>query len=222
MDLILIIVPLILIAVSQAYINSAYKKYQDVDVKSKMTGSQVARKILDKHGLEKVKIVAIDGELTDNFNPSTNTVNLSKDIYNGNSIASVAVAAHECGHVIQHKEKYFFIVLRTILVPVVNFASKLGYIVMVIGCIASLLNVAIIGLIFMCGALVFQLVTLPTEFDASKRGKNELLSLGVITKDEVPKVKKMLKSAAMTYVASFFASFAQMLRLFLQIRGDRK
>lgn len=217
MNLLLIIVPLVLMYASQAYINSAYKKYQGVDVSSKMCGSEVARKILDKHGLSKIKIVSIDGTLTDNFNPQTNTVSLSRDIYEGKSIASVAVAAHECGHVIQHKEKYFFIVLRSILVPIVNLSSKLGYIILVVGCLASMFKLAILGLVFMAGALVFQLVTLPTEFNASNRGKKELLELGVITKKELPKVKEMLTSAALTYVASFFTTLAQLLRLFLSI-----
>lgn len=221
MDILLIVVPLVLVYISQWYIQSSYNKYNKYAVASKMTGAETARKILDSNGLSKVKIVEIPGELTDNFNPSTNTVSLSSDIYNDSSIASVAVAAHECGHVIQHKEKYAPIVIRSALVPIVNIASKAGYAIMVIGVLASILNVAMLGLILMCASLVFQLVTLPTEFDASKRGKKQLLELGIITKKELPKVASMLYAAAMTYLASFFASFAQMLRLFLQLNRER-
>ena len=217
MDLILIVIPLILVYLSQWYIQSSYNKYNKYSVGSKMTGAQTARKILDNNGLSAVKIVEIEGTLTDNFNPSTNTVSLSSDIYNDSSIASVSVAAHECGHVIQHKEKYAPIVIRSAIVPCVNIASKAGYAIMVVGLLASIFNLAMIGLILMCATLLFQLVTLPTEFDASKRGKKELIKLGIITEKELPNVASMLYAAAMTYLASFFASFAQMLRLFLQI-----
>lgn len=222
MNLILIILPIVLILLSQAYINTSYRKYSRVSVKSKITGASVARMILDKNGLNDVEVVKISGELTDNFNPRTNVVSLSSEVYSGNSIASVAVAAHECGHVIQHKEKYAFIVLRSILVPVVNLTTNLGYIIMLIGIFASVFDMAMIGFIMMCASLLFQLVTLPTEFNASKRGRNILLELNVITNDELPYVKSMLNAAAMTYLASLFASITQMLRLFLSINRNNR
>lgn len=217
MDLILIIVPIILIYISQWYIQSSYNKYNRYDVESKMTGCRTARKILDSNGLSNVKIVEIEGSLTDNFNPSTNIVSLSSDIYNGSSVAAVAVAAHECGHVIQHKEKYAPIIIRSAIIPVVNLASKAGYLIMLVGFFASITKLAMLGLILMCATLLFQLVTLPTEFDASRRAKKELIKLNIVTKKELPKVASMLYAAAMTYLASFFASFTQMLRLFLQL-----
>lgn len=222
MNLILIILPIVLILLSQAYINTSYRKYSRVSVKSKITGASVARMILDKNGLNDVEVVKISGELTDNFNPRTNVVSLSSEVYSGNSIVSVAVAAHECGHVIQHKEKYAFIVLRSILVPVVNLTTNLGYIIMLIGIFASVFDMAMVGFIMMCASLLFQLVTLPTEFNASKRGRNILLELNVITNDELPYVKSMLNAAAMTYLASFFASITQMLRLFLSINRNNR
>lgn len=222
MNLILIILPIVLILLSQAYINTSYRKYSRVSVKSKITGASVARMILDKNGLNDVEVVKISGELTDNFNPRTNVVSLSSEVYSGNSIASVAVAAHECGHVIQHKEKYAFIVLRSILVPVVNLTTNLGYIIMLIGIFASVFDMAMVGFIMMCASLLFQFVTLPTEFNASKRGRNILLELNVITNDELPYVKSMLNAAAMTYLASFFASITQMLRLFLSINRNNR
>ena len=217
MDLLLIIIPAILIMISQWYINSSYAKYNKYEVESGITGSKVARKILDDNGLYDIKIVKVGGTLTDNFNPTNNIVSLSNDIYNGSSIASVAVAAHECGHVIQHKEKYAPIVIRSALVPVVNFTSKIGYAIMIAGVFASIFNMAIIGLVLFGSTLIFQLVTLPTEFDASSRAKKQLLKLGIITEKELPKVSSMLYAAAMTYLASFFASFTQLLRMFLQI-----
>ena len=120
MNFLLIIIPAILIIVSQAYIKCSYNKYREFSVKSGKSGYETAREILDSNGLSDVRIVKIGGELTDNFNPKTNTISLSSDIYDDKSIASVSVAAHECGHVIQHKEKYAFIVLRSILVPIVS------------------------------------------------------------------------------------------------------
>ena len=168
----------------------------------------------------KIRVSKVAGTLTDNFNPRTNVISLSSDIYSDSSIASVAVAAHECGHVLQHEQKYFFIMLRSILVPIVNFSSNFGYIILIAGFLFSAFDLAMLGLIFMCMALVFQLVTLPTEFDASNRAAKELVSLGVITETELPQVKKMLRAAAYTYLASFFANMAQILRLFLSIRRN--
>lgn len=221
MDLLLIIVPFILILLSQYYIDSSYKKYKNYEIKSNISGSEATKMILEKYNLDKkIKIKKVSGTLTDNFNPKDNVISLSSDIYNDRSVASVAVAAHECGHVIQHEEKYFFIMLRSLLVPIVNFSSKFGYIIMILGVLFSALDLAMIGLVFMSMALVFQLVTLPTEFDASKRAAIMLRELGVITKDELPEVKTMLRAAAYTYLASFFANMAQMLRLFLNLRRD--
>ena len=220
MNLMLILIPTALILLSQFYINSTYKKYSMVDIKSKYSGKDVTQKILEKNNIKNVKIKKISGALTDHFNPKTGEINLSEDIYNDSSVASVAVAAHECGHVIQHKEKYFFIILRSMLVPIVNISSKLGYIILIIGFLSSVLDLALIGLILMCFALLFQLITLPTEFNASKRAIDELLSLNIITNQEKPMVKKMLLSAALTYVASFFANILEMLRLFLAIRNN--
>ena len=221
MDIFLIIIPFILIIASQSYINSSYKKYSIYDIKSKMNGYDATKKILESHGIDKkISVKKVAGTLTDNFNPRINVISLSSDIYSDSSIASVAVAAHECGHVLQHEEKYFFIMLRSILVPVVNFSSKFGYVILILGIIFSIFDFAMLGLILMSMALVFQLITLPTEFDASKRAADELVKLGVISNDELPQVKKMLRAAAYTYLASFFANLAQMLRLFLNLRRN--
>ena len=206
-----VIVPIILVIASDAYINSCYKKYSNTNVNSRISGSDVARKILDENNLRKVKIGRIGGVLTDNFNSRANRVSLSDHVYEDHTIASVSVAAHECGHVMQHKEKYFFIVLRSILAPVISFSSKIGYIVF---------DVVIFGLILMSLALVFQLITLPCEFDASRRAKKELVRLKIIDKSEYDSVDAMLRSAAFTYVASFFASLLQMIGLFLRLKDN--
>jgi len=221
MDLLLIIIPIVLVIASQGYINSSYKKYSVYSIKSKMTGFDATKKILESHNLSnKISVRKVSGTLTDNFNPKTNVVSLSSDIYEDSSVASVAVAAHEIGHVLQHNEKYFFIVLRSILVPIVNLSSKFGYVILLIGLLSSLLDIALLGLILMSVALLFQLVTLPTEFDASRRAANELVKLGIVSTDELPQVKKMLRAAAYTYLASFFANILEMLRLFLMLRRN--
>lgn len=217
MDIALIIIPFVLIIASQAYINNSYRKYQEYDIDSNMSGYEAARLILDKNNLKDVDIVKVRGTLTDNYNPRSNTISLSESVYSDRSISSVSVAAHESCHVIQHKEKYAFIMMRSVLAPVISFTSKIGYLVLIVGIFASIFDLALIGLIFMAGALLFQLVTLPTEYNASNRAKKELIELKIINNKELPLVKSMLNAAAFTYLASFFASMLQILRLFLNI-----
>ena len=134
-----------------------------------MTGFEVARKILDENGLENIHIVEIKGNLTDHYDPSRKVVRLSTEIFNGSSIASTSVAAHECGHAIQDKDNYNFMRIRSKLVPIVNLSSKLGYLAIFIGFIFSLFDLAIFGIVLLLAMLLFELVTLPVEFDASKR-----------------------------------------------------
>jgi hypothetical protein len=215
MDLLLILVPIVLVLLSQGIVNSTYNKYKLYKSKNNITGFDAARTILDSNGLKDVKIVEVSGELSDHFDPRKNVIRLSKDVYRGTSIASVAVAAHECGHAIQYKKKYTPIIIRGFLVPVVSFASQIGYIMLVIGLLAELLNLAYIGLILMAGSLVFQLVTLPVELNASKRAKEILIKENLIKDDEKDKVSGMLNAAAFTYIASFFATLLQLLRLLL-------
>lgn len=222
MNIALLIIPIILIFGSQALVNSTYKKYRLYKVKNSITGSEVARKILDSNNLANIKVLKTSGELTDHFDPKNKTVNLSEYIYSENSVASVAVAAHECGHAIQHKENYLPIIIREKMVPIVNFASKFGYVILIVGLIAQIFNVALIGLIFMAVALIFQLVTLPVEFNASKRAKKILIDLDIVDRGDSEKVSHMLTVAAMTYLASFFATLLQMLRLLLIISGGKR
>ncbi len=217
-----IIVAFLIVTLAQVILRVVYAKYKKVDSNQGLTGEQVARKILQSNEINDVKIVKINGNLTDNFNNSNRTVSLSDDIYSGTSIASLSVAAHECGHVIQYKVGYKPIKLRNKMVKIVNFGNTIGYIIMGIGLLASVTELFIIGIILLSLAVVFQLVTLPCEFNASKRANEELLRLGLIDESESRGVKSMLKAAAFTYVAGLFNSILQVLRLVFMYRNRRK
>ena len=214
-ELVLLAAIVILPLVAQGSVTSAYNKYSKVANSRGLTGKDVARKILDRNGLEKITIGEISGNLTDHYDPSKKHINLSEGIYNEKSIAAVSVAAHECGHAIQDKEKYAFLKFRTALVPVVNFTSRIATIFIAIGFASELLNIAKIGIALLLVGLLFQLVTLPVEFDASARGKKQLQELGLIEKSDVQGSNKVLKAAAFTYVAGFLSTALQILRLFL-------
>ena len=216
----LTILSLIITMGAQAYINSSYSKYSKVSNKKGITGSEVARKILDKNGLEDIKVVETQGTLTDHYDPKNKVIRLSTNIYRDSSIASVSVAAHECGHAIQDKDGYLFLRIRHSLIPVVNLCSYAGYLVIVLGAIFSLLGLIWIGIAAEMVILVFQLVTLPVEFDASKRAVKLLGSYGILREDELSQTKKVLSAAALTYVASVAAAVIQILRLIL-IYGRR-
>ena len=206
---------LLITAIAQIIVTSNYNKYRIEHTRKNITGASVARQIIDKNGLKEVKIEKISGNLTDHYNPKNKTVSLSEDIYDGTSIASISVAAHECGHAIQHKEGYIFLKIRSFLVPFTNFSTKIGYFVVVIGLIFNLLGVAKFGIYLLLVILLFQLVTLPVEFNASSRAKKQLNKLNIVTEDEDSGVKSMLLAAAFTYVASLVSTLLQILRLAL-------
>ena len=216
----LIIIGVVITLGAQLFISTSYAKYSKVQNKKHITGSDMARYILDKHGLSKVYVVEIGGDLTDHYDPSRKVVRLSKNIYEGTSISSVAVAAHECGHAIQDKEGYIFMRIRAFLVPIVNFASYAGYFAILIGVIFSSKDLIWLGIFFELAILLFQLVTLPVEIDASKRGLKELTASHKIESTEVDGSKQVLVAAASTYVASVATTLLQILRLIL-IFGDR-
>ena len=201
--------------IAQIYVNNSYDKYKYQGLRKNNTGSKVARNILDKNGLNDIKVVEVKGKLTDHYDPKKKVVSLSSDIYNGDTIAAASVAAHECGHAIQHKQGYIFLNIRSTLVPFVNFSTKIGYLVLAIGLIFSFPKVAIIGLILLVSMLAFQLVTLPVEFNASKRAKQQLTNLNIVYDDELDDVNTMLRAAALTYVASLMTTLLQILRLAL-------
>lgn len=207
--------------IAQMYVNNSYNKYKYQSLKKRITGYETARNILDKNGLKNIKIVEVKGNLTDHYDPNKKTISLSSDIYHGDTIASSSVAAHECGHAIQHKEGYLFLKIRSLLVPMVNFTTKIGYLVVIIGIIFSFPKLAVIGLILLLGMLFFQLITLPVEFNASSKAKEELVKLKIIDNEELNDSNIMLRAAALTYVASLITTLLQILRLAMIVFGRR-
>lgn len=219
LDVILMLIIIVLPLYANIKINSTYSKYSKKQNSGRLTGKEVAEKILEMNGLSNVKVGRINGSLTDHYDPRNKTISLSDGIYNSNSISACAVAAHEVGHAIQDKERYSMLVFRSKLVPVVNFTSRLSSILVFSGFIFDLFNFITIGAILLTVGLFFQLITLPVEFDASKRAKEELQKCGLIEKQDTKGATKVLKAAAFTYVAGFLASALQIARLLLISRN---
>ena len=218
-SIIIIVVAMLITGGAQAYISSNYRKYKQVGVRSNKSGFDVAREILDRNGLSKVLILETQGELTDHYDPSKKVVKLSHDIYNGRTIAAVSVASHECGHAIQDKNGYAFLRFRNTIVPLVNFSTKIGYLAIVLGIVLSLAKLMWVGIAFEVIILLFQLVTLPVEFNASSRALKLIKEYGIVTEDEHAGAKKMLTSAALTYVAGVLSTLAEILRYILIFTG---
>ena len=220
-NLILIICILIIPLFAQILISSRYKKYSEVENKENLSGFETARKILDAKGLADMDIVAVPGNLTDHYDPQRKVVRLSQSNFDNNSIAAMAVAAHECGHAIQDKEGYPMMKIRSAIVPVVKLGTTLSYIIIVIGCLFELLNLVYIGIGLTALGLLFQLVTLPVEFNASSRALKQINILGLSSKNDSDGVKKVLSAAAMTYVAGVLSSLLQIIRLVLLFTNRR-
>ena len=223
--IILVLIPFLLVLLAQIILKITYRKYESIETDTGLTGKEVANKILKEYDLDNIDVAKISGELTDNYNNSRKRVSLSSNIYDGKTIASAAVAAHECGHAIQYKEGYKPIKIRNMLVPFVNFGSSLGYYVIIASLVfSSFKHLFIVGFIMVSLALIFQLVTLPVEFDASRRANKILLEMGIVSEDEQDGTKAMLKAAAFTYVAGLVSAIAstifQVLRL-IYIFGGR-
>ena len=223
LTIVLAVLALLITVGAQININFTYDKYKRVKTKKGYTGQEVARKILDANGLKDVYVVEVRGKLTDHYDPSRKVVRLSPDIYNGDSIASASVAAHECGHAIQDDTGYKFMKIRAFLVPIVNFISYLGYFSLIISIIAGATGYIKLCLLVLVATLVFQLVTLPVEFDASKRAGVQLAKLNLLNKNELSESKKVLTSAALTYVAALASTVLDILRLLIMLaeRDDR-
>ena len=219
MEILILLVTLLITLGSQAYINSSYNKTKKILSSKRISGKEVARKILDANGLHKVKIEENSGVLTDHYDPRNKVVRLSSDIYSNESLASISVAAHECGHAIQDKDNYFFLRLRSSIVPIVNIASTLGYVAIIIGLFMGALGFLRIGIFMEAIILVFQLITLPVEFNASSRALKQITELGIVEEAEHKSCRKMLTAAALTYVAAVATSALQILRLVLIARG---
>lgn len=213
MEIILFILGIVVVIYAQSHIMKTYHETMRVRNEQMLSGQEVARKILDANGLEDIYVVQVSGELTDHYDPGRNVIRLSNHVFQDDSIASLAVAAHECGHAIQKKEGYLFYRLRSALVPVVNLVSYLGYFVIIISAFAGITAYLLLGMIMLLATLIFQLVTLPVEIDASKRGMKEIEKLNLAKKEEMTNVSNMLKAAAMTYVASLASTILNLLRL---------
>ncbi len=214
--MILMIPALIFALWAQFKVKSTFDRYSKVQNNRGLTASQVARQILDDNGLFNVQIERISGHLTDHFDPKTNVVRLSDSVYDSASVASIGVAAHEVGHAIQHATDYKPIKLRSALVPITNIGSTLGIWIVLLGLLFSN-TIAIIGVILFATVALFQLVTLPVEFNASSRALNTLQSHNILYDDELVGAKRVLKAAAMTYVAALVSSLATLLRIILSI-----
>lgn len=223
---IVLVMPAIIFSmITSISVQSTFNKYSRVRSSRGITGAEAARRVLDANGLYSVKIAPVRGELTDHYNPKDNTIYLSESVYNNPSTAAIGVAAHEAGHAVQHAKEYLPIKIRTAIVPATNFASKLSIPLIILGLLFSasgMIVLAYAGVACFAMSTVFQLVTLPTEFNASRRALNALSSYGILSRDELGDAKKVLSAAAMTYVAALAVSLMQLLRLLLIVGGNSR
>lgn len=219
---IIIIIPAIIFALwAQFKVKSTFEKYSKLDNSKGLTGYEVARQILDENGLNDVRIERISGNLTDHYDPSTNTVRLSDIVYGSCSVSAIGVSAHEVGHAIQHATGYIPVEIRSTLVPLTNFGSNIGIWIIMIGILFANDVMSFVGIILFATATIFQLVTLPVEFNASRRAINTLENYHILEGDELAGSKKVLNAAAMTYVAALISSLATLLRLVLRVLISR-
>lgn len=221
MDLIIIFLLMLSIPIyASIKVNVNYKKYKKVINEKDLTGFDVARRILDENGLGDIYVVETKGVMSDHYDSRRKTVRLSTEVFHGTSVASVAIAAHECGHAIQDKEGYTWMKLRNIIFPIVNIGQRIAYIVMIIGLFLSYMDYVYAAIGFTFLGLLFELVTLPVEFDASKRAKDIILKDGMINDKEKKGVDAVLNSTALTYVAAVVSSMLEILYLLIQL-NDR-
>lgn len=214
-DIILVFIILFVPLIADIKVRSNYSKYSKEKNSLNLSGKEVARRILDNNGLNYIDILPTKGHLTDHYNPITKKISLSESSYDSKSIAGVAIAAHEVGHAIQDKECYSFLRFRNKMVPFVNFTSRVASILIILSFVFNILDMLDAGIILLLVGLFFQLITLPVEFNASKRAKEQLKNCGLLNKKDTRGTKKVLSAAAFTYVASFLAMAVQILRLLL-------
>ena len=229
MTYILLVLPAVILSIwASTKVNSTFNKYSKQYIKSGMTAYDAARMILNENGLFDVKIEHVSGNLSDHYDPQSNVVRLSDSVYNSTSSAAVGVAAHECGHAIQHAEGYAPIKIRTAIVPITNIGSRLSMPLILVGILLSAMSayyiyIAYFGVACFSLCALFQLVTLPTEYNASRRALLSLESCGRLDDDELRGAKKVLSAAAMTYVAALAVSVMQLLSLLIRVRrNDRR
>ena len=215
----LLVIPGLLLGLwAQASVSSAYRKYGAVATRSGVTASEVARRMLSASGNGNVTISSVKGELADHYDPKANALRLSSGVKDSSSVAAIGIAAHECGHAMQEGEGYGPLKLRTLLVPTVNIGSNLYFPIFFLGIIFSWRPLMVAGMLCFGLTLLFSLITLPVEFNASRRAVACLEQGGYVTEDELAGVKKVLRAAAMTYVAAAISSLLQLLRLFILSR----
>lgn len=218
---ILLIIGMLLSLAASAKLKSTFAKYRRIRSASGLTGAEAAARILRAAGITDVQIRAIPGSLTDHYDPRTKTVSLSQDIYGQTSLAAVGVAAHECGHAIQHAVHYAPLEMRSAIVPVANLGSSLSWPLFLIGLLAGIRPLTTAGIVLFSLAVLFQLVTLPVELNASSRALRMLEGTGILGVSEVKGARKVLTAAALTYVAALAASILQLLRLLILAGGRR-
>jgi uncharacterized protein len=223
---VLIIIPMLFGFYAQMKIRSTYAKNAQVGSRGGITGREAAEAVIQSAGISDVKIIEVPGELTDHYNPMTKELALSSHNYRGSSLAALGVAAHEAGHAIQHKVGYSMMTVRQTLAPATQIAASVSNFVMIAG--IFLLSTAIGGKLLVVGAValavivLFHLVTLPVEFDASRRAKEQLVGLGILSRDEMGGVNETLDAAALTYVAAFVAALGSLLHILMMLSGRRE
>ena len=222
---ILVIIGMIISMIASSYVNRTFERYDAVNSTHQVTGTDAARYILRNQNIDDVGVQQISGNLTDNYNSGNKTLSLSQATAQSTSVAAIGVAAHECGHAVQDAQGYFPLRLRTAIVPIANFGTNLSIPLLIVGILISgssgqmIIN---IGLLAFSLAFIFQLVTLPVEFNASRRALQILSEGGLLTNEEVPQARKVLTAAALTYVAAAVSVLLQLLRLFLLFGGGRR
>lgn len=222
---ILVVIGAVICMIASARVKGTFNKYSQLRSMSGMNGAQVAQRVLQAAGIYDVQVRHVSGSLTDHYDPRTKTVNLSDPVFNATSVAALGVAAHECGHAIQHAKSYAPLSIRSALVPIANFGSMLAWPVILIGLLFNTRSSGLIidiGILLFSAAVLFQLVTLPVEFDASRRALVMLRTQGILADDELKYTRRVLKSAALTYVASAAAAILQLLRIILITNGRRR
>ena len=219
---ILVLIGVVLSMLASSRVKTTFAKYQRVRSMSGMTGAEAAQRILRQSGIYDVRVERVSGSLTDHYDPRSKVLRLSDSVYGSSSVAAVGVAAHECGHAVQHEKGYVPLSIRSALVPVANFGANLAWPVFLMGLIFSIGPLLDIGILLFLAAVLFQLVTLPVEFNASSRALRLLESNGILYGEEIRDTRKVLSAAALTYVASLAASVLQLLRLIILAGGRRR
>ncbi|MGF3182530.1 zinc metallopeptidase [Facklamia sp. P12934] len=219
---ILILIGMAIVMYAQWKVKSTFAKYSELMSERNISGQEAAELILQANQIQDVRVERVAGNLTDHYSPKEKILRLSEATYSNSSVAAVAVAAHECGHAVQDAKNYQFLKLRSALVPVSQFGSMIGMPIIILGFLFQMMGLVTIGIIALSTALLFQIVTLPVELDASKRALISLEQLDIFTQGELPAARKVLNAAAFTYIAATFSTALQILRLIILSNGSRR